>query len=111
MKDMSPAIKSSHFSAVIKFIMLICLAIVTIFIIFKGNFVTRGIVFFLIISSGLYLLRRRRHSKSQEYDEIGYWSGLDDFELGIDYHCFNDLDISDDDLDLFSGDFYDSRPV
>lgn len=108
---MSPAIKNRYFSAVIKLIMFICLSVVTIFVLFKCNFIARGIVFLLIISVGLFYIWKRRHPKSTEYDEVGYWSGLDDFELGIDYHCFNDLDISDDDLDLFPGDFYDSRPV
>ncbi len=107
---MSPAIKNSHFAAVIKFVMFVCLSVVTVFALFKGNFIVRGIVLFAIASACLFFWRRR-HSKTAEYDEIGYWSGLDDFELGIDYHCFNDLDISDDDLDLLPGDFYDSRPV
>lgn len=108
---MSPAIKHKSFASVIKFVMLICLSIISIYILFKGNFILRSIVFLIIISGGLFFIRKRRHSKYTEYDEIGYWSGLDDFELGIDYHCFHDLDLSDEDLDLFSGDFYDSRPV
>lgn len=108
---MSPAIKHKYFATVIKFVMLICLSVAAIYAIFMGDLITRGIIFLLVVSSGLYFIWKRRHTKSTDYDEVGYWSGLDDFELGIDYHCFHDLDISDDDLDLFPGDFYDSRPV
>ena len=108
---MSLAIKNKRYITVIKFIILICLSVVAISILLIGNFFTRGIVFLLIISGVLYYIWRRRHPKSSKYDDIGYWSGLDDFELGIDYHCFHDLDLSDEDLDLFPGDFYDSRPV
>ncbi|HHY63429.1 MAG TPA: hypothetical protein GX501_00125 [Clostridiaceae bacterium] len=109
---MSPAIKHRHFTAIVKFIMLICLSILTVYALFKGNFIVRGVVCFFVISSGLYYFRRRRNAKATEYDEVGYWSGLDDFELGIDYHCFHDLGLSDDeDFDLFSDDFYDSSPV
>jgi len=108
---MSPAIKHRHFAAIVKFIMLICLSIITIFALFKGNFIVRGIVFTFYISVGLYYIWRRRHPKSSKYDEVGYWSGLDDFELGIDYHCFHDLGLSDDDdIDLLD-DFFDSRTV
>ncbi len=106
---MSLAIKNKRYITVIKFIILICLSVVAISILLIGNFFTRGIVFSLIISGVLYYIWRRRHPT--KYDDIGYWSGLDDFELGIDYHCFHDLDLSDEDLDLFPGDFYDSRPV
>lgn len=108
---MSSAIKTKHFVTVIKLVMLICLSVVTIFLLLIGNFISRGVIFSLVASGVLLYIWRRRHLKSSEYDEIGYWSGLDDFELGIDYHCFHDLDISDDDIDIFSGDFYDSRPV
>lgn len=108
---MSSAIKHRYFTTAIKFVMLICLSVVAIYILFKGNLISRGIIFLLIISGVLFFIWRRRHLKSLKYDDVGYWSGLDDFELGIDYHCFHDLDISDDDLDLFPGDFYDSRPV
>ncbi|HHU89855.1 MAG TPA: hypothetical protein GXZ22_02215 [Clostridiaceae bacterium] len=108
---MSPAIKHGFYAKVLKFIIIIPVLIAIIFALVKGNFFARAVILSIVISSLLFKLWRRRHYKETEYDEIGYWSGLDDFELGIDLHCFNDLEISDDELDLFPGDYYDGRPV
>ena len=94
----------------LKFIIIIPVLIAIIFALVKETF-CEGCYSSIVISSLLFKLWRRRHYKETEYDEIGYWSGLDDFELGIDLHCFNDLEISDDELDLFPGDYYDGRPV
>ena len=51
---MSPAIKNSHFAAVIKFVMFVCLSVVTVYALFKGNFIVRGIVLFAIASACLF---------------------------------------------------------
>jgi len=111
MKNMSPAIKQGFRAKVLKFAIVVSVLLVVIFALVKGNFLTRAAILSVIISGFLYRVWRRRHSKEDEYDEVGYWSGLDDFELGIDLHCFNDLEISDDDLDIFPSDYYDGRPV
>mgnify|MGYP000866028021 CR=1 FL=1 len=108
---MSPAIKRGMCAKVLKFTFAVSVLLIVIFALVKGNFLTRSVIFSVIISGLLYRAWRRRHYKEAEYDEVGYWSGLDDFELGIDLHCFNDLDISDDDLDIFSNDYYNGKPV
>ncbi|NLB79798.1 MAG: hypothetical protein GX796_13430 [Clostridiaceae bacterium] len=108
---MSPAIKHRFYTKVLKFTIIIPIVVAAIFILVKGNLLTRAIILSMVISGFLFRLWRHKHHKDTEYDEVGYWSGLDDFELGIDLHCFNDLEISDDDLDLFPGDYYDARPI
>ncbi|NLX64764.1 MAG: hypothetical protein GX022_08350 [Clostridiaceae bacterium] len=108
---MSPAIKSSICAKVLKFAVVVSVLLVVIFALVKGNLLTRAVILSVIISGLLYRVWRHRHIKETEYDEVGYWSGLDDFELGIDLHCFNDLEISDDDLDIFSNDYYNGKSV
>jgi len=111
MKNMSPAIKQRFCARVLKFAIAVSVLSIVIFALVKGNLLTRAAIISVVISSLLYKAWRHRHGKEKEYDEVGYWSGLDDFELGIDLHCFNDLEISDDDLDIFPNDYYDGKPV
>lgn len=107
---MSPAIKNRFYAKILKFTIMLSILAAIIFSLIVGNLLARAIILSLVISGLLIRLWRHRH-KDTEYDETGYWSGLDDFELGIDLHCFNNLEISDDDLDLFPGDYYDGRPI
>ena len=108
---MNPVFKRKYFIAVIKFISLVPILVAAIFLLIKGNFLSRSAILFLAASTFVYKLWRRKHHGGAKYDDVGYWSGLDDFELGIDSHIFDDLKILDDDLELFSDDYYDRRPV
>lgn len=108
---MSPAIKQGFYTKLLKFAIIIPILLAVAFALIKGNLLARAVIISIVISGFLFRVWRHRHYKETEYDEVGYWSGLDDFELGIDLHCFNDLEISDDDLDLFPGDYYDGRPI
>lgn len=108
---MSPAYKNKYFISVIKLFFLIPILVAIIFLLVKGNFMSRSAILLLVTSAFLFRLWRRRHHSDSKYDDVGYWSGLDDFELGIDSHIFKDLDIIDDDLEILSGDYFDRRPV
>ena len=111
MKIMSSALKRRYYTKLLKFVILIPILVATVFMLIKGNFLARATILAILMSGALLKVWRYRSLKASKYDEVGYWSGLDDFELGIDLHCFDDLDILDEDLDSLSGDYYDSRPV
>jgi hypothetical protein len=111
MKIMSPAIKQGFYTKVLKIALIVPVLVAIAVGLIMGNLFARAAIVSIIISGLLFRLWRHRHNRDTEYDEVGYWSGLDDFELGIDLDCFNDLELSDDDLDIFPGDYYDGRPI
>ena len=98
---MLPISRQRFFIIAIKLTVLIVFILAGSFMIYKGNFIIRGVVLFFALSFLAFRIwRHRNRNKSDEYHNIGYWSGLDDFELGIDLHCFDDLDeIEDEDED------------
>lgn len=108
---MSSALKHRYYTKLLKLVIIIPILVAAVFILIKGNFFSRATILVIIISGLFFEVWRHRRFKTSDYDEVGYWSGLDDFELGIDLHCFDDLDILDDDLESLPGDYYDSRPI
>ena len=108
---MSPAIKQGFYTKVLKIALIVPVLVAIAVGLIMGYVFARAAFVSFIISGLLFRLWRHRHNRDTEYDEVGYWSGLDDFELGIDLDCFNDLELSDDDLDIFPGDYYDGRPI
>ncbi|MGI6086175.1 MAG: hypothetical protein ACOYIF_12215 [Acetivibrionales bacterium] len=108
---MSSALKHRHYTRLLKLIIVIPILVAAIFMLIKGNFLARVTILTIAMSGIIFKVWVHRSFKAFEYDEIGYWSGLDDFEPGIDLHCFDDLDILDDDFESLTGDYYDRRPI
>ena len=93
---MLPISRRKYFAITIKLAILVLFIMAGSFMLYKGNFIIRGVVLFLALSFLVFRIWRHKHSDKSKYNEVGYWSGLDDFELGIDLHCFDDLDLDED---------------
>lgn len=90
---MNHAIKSKTIALLIKSLILaLLLAVITFFL---GMVYTRNIVILGAIIVSFLQVRRYRHSKSHEYDDVGYWSGIGHFDIGFDRNFF-DADFGED---------------
>lgn len=112
MRVMIPLFKHKHFAMALKLTPLVFFIILGSVMLYNGKFFIAGAVLFTLISFLGYKVLRHRQQNKSKYDDIGYWSGLDDFELGIDLHCFDDLDLDEqNDFDVLSGDYFNRKPL
>ncbi|MDF2522313.1 MAG: hypothetical protein K0R84_2941 [Clostridia bacterium] len=86
---MSHAITKRSVYLAVKYILLALMAAAIVITLSIGNLFVRSIIIAGIIC-GVYLKVRRR-MQSRSNNEVGYWSGLDNFDIGI-FECFNDDD-------------------
>lgn len=108
---MVPMFRKKYLIVAIKYASLVFVLLVGSFILIKGNFIARVAVFLLVPSALVYGIWTHKHKRDSTYDNVGYWSGLDDFGPGIDLHCFDDLNFEENDFEVLSDDFFDKRPV
>lgn len=87
---MSHAITKRSVYMAIKYILLALLVAAIVILLSRGNLFIRSIVITGIIAGVFFKVRSKRHSNTYN-SEIGYWSGLDDFDIGI-FDCFDDDD-------------------
>ncbi len=99
---MNHSIKSKSVMLLMKSALLALLVVAFIILLARENSMLRNILIVGVISGILIQVYRRRHSKSRQYDEVGYWSGIGDFDIGFDRYFY---DNESDDAINFGFDF------
>lgn len=107
---MIPIFKKKYFMIALKFASLVFIFTIGSYILYTGNAIARAAVLVLATIAIAYRIRNYLHNSSNMDDDVGYWSGLDDFELGLDLSCFDDYD-EDDELETIAGDFCDKSII
>lgn len=98
---MSPGTHTTLLWKALKIVLVTLIAVIALYFLIMGHGLLRNIAGFTGLTTFvvvIILIRRYFFHRHSESSEVGYWSGLDNFEIGIDHDCFDELNLVEDDL-------------